>query len=312
MKTENIETISGSCKGNRITKQDVIASVKTKSSDNSAPIKETKKEVAEGNSQATTDQPVEKNLTTRALKTGLTELEEKERLIEKKKISNIRKTIAKRLHQAQQNTAMLTTFNEVNMDAIFKIRKEYKDVFQESYDTKLGFLSFFVRASCLALLEFPDVNSQINLEAGEQSFFNYVDMGIAVSSPRGLVVPVLQNAHRLSLANIEKEILILAKKARSGKLQVDEMIGGTFTITNGGIFGSMLSTPILNTPQSAILGMHNIVPRAVVIDGEIQVANMMYLALTYDHRVIDGKSAVSFLGSIKNYLEDPVRMLLGV
>ena len=300
MEEKNIEFTTGSGKDGRITKQDVIAR---------SVSERIKPEKIENNFS---NEPVEKNLATRKLKHKLTQLELKDRKIEKQKLSNMRKTIARKLHSATQETAMLTTFNEVNMDAIFQIRKSYKDIFQSSYDVKLGFLSFFVKASCLALLEFPDVNSQIDLKKGEKSLFNYIDMGIAVSAPKGLVVPVLKNAHQLSLANIEKEIILLANKAREGKIKLDEMVGGTFTITNGGIFGSMLSTPILNTPQSAILGMHNVIPRAMVIDGEIKIANMMYLALTYDHRVIDGKSAVSFLVSIKNYLEDPVRMLLGV
>ena len=246
------------------------------------------------------------------LSPSLTETPTQTRKVEIKKMSSIRKKIAEKLHYAKQSTAMLTTFNEVNMDAILQTRQEYKDLFFKAYNIKLGFLAFFVKASCLALREFPNVNSQINLESAEQSFFNYVDMGIAVSAPRGLMVPVLRDANKLSIAKIEQEILILAKKARDGKIQVAEMIGGTFTITNGGVFGSMLSTPILNPPQSAILAMHNITPRAVVIAGEVKVASVMYLALTYDHRVIDGKDAVSFLVRVKNYLENPVRMLLGI
>ena len=255
---------------------------------------------------------VEENLSSSTLSPSLTETPTQTRKVEIKKMSSIRKKIAEKLHYAKQSTAMLTTFNEVNMDAILQTRQEYKDLFFKAYNIKLGFLAFFVKASCLALKEFPNVNSQINLESAEQSFFNYVDMGIAVSAPRGLMVPVLRDANKLSIAQIEQEILILAKKARDGKIQVAEMIGGTFTITNGGVFGSMLSTPILNPPQSAILAMHNITPRAVVIAGEVKVASVMYLALTYDHRVIDGKDAVSFLVRVKNYLENPVRMLLGI
>ncbi len=255
---------------------------------------------------------VEENLSSSTLSPSLTETLTQTRKVEIKKMSSIRKKIAEKLHYAKQSTAMLTTFNEVNMDAILQTRQEYKDLFFRAYNIKLGFLAFFVKASCLALKEFPNVNSQINLESAEQSFFNYVDMGIAVSAPRGLMVPVLRDANKLSIAQIEQEILILAKKARDGKIQVAEMIGGTFTITNGGVFGSMLSTPILNPPQSAILAMHNITPRAVVIAGEVKVASVMYLALTYDHRVIDGKDAVSFLVRVKNYLENPVRMLLGI
>ena len=252
------------------------------------------------------------DLSSSTLSPSLTEIPTHTRKVEIKKMSSIRKKIAEKLHYAKQSTAMLTTFNEVNMDAILQTRQEYKDLFFKAYNIKLGFLSFFVKASCLALKEFPNVNSQINLELAEQSFFNYVDMGIAVSAPRGLMVPVLRDANKLSIAKIEQEILILAKKARDGKIQVAEMIGGTFTITNGGVFGSMLSTPILNPPQSAILAMHNITSRAVVIAGEVKVASVMYLALTYDHRVIDGKDAVSFLVRVKNYLENPVRMLLGI
>lgn len=228
----------------------------------------------------------------------------------KQPMTALRKTIAKRLVAAKNNTAMLTTFNEVDMSAIMNVRKKYKDLFKEKHEINLGFMSFFAKAVCLALKEWPAVNAQIDDQ--DIVYHDYCDIGVAVSTPKGLVVPVIKNAELMSLAEIEKAISELALKARDSKLTIDEMKGGTFTITNGGVFGSMLSTPILNAPQSAILGMHNIVDRPVAINGEVHIRPIMYLALSYDHRIIDGRESVSFLKKVKEYLEDPTRLLLGV
>ncbi len=226
------------------------------------------------------------------------------------KMSSLRKTIAKRLVSVKNETAMLTTFNEVDMKPVMDLRSRYKDKFKEKYGVGLGFMSFFTKAVCVALKEFPAVNAQIN--GDEVIYHDYCDVSIAVSTPRGLVVPVIRNAEALSFDQIENEIIRLATKGRDGKLSIDEMQGGTFSITNGGVFGSMLSTPILNPPQSAILGMHNIVERAVVQKGEIVIRPIMYLALSYDHRIVDGKESVSFLVRVKELLEDPGRLILGV
>jgi 2-oxoglutarate dehydrogenase E2 component (dihydrolipoamide succinyltransferase) len=228
----------------------------------------------------------------------------------RKKLSPIRQTIARRLLAAKNQTAMLTTFNEVDMSKILEIRKAYKDRFQEKHGIGLGFMSFFTKACAQALLEFPEVNSQLHED--ELVYFNYADISIAVSTDRGLVVPVVRNAHLLSLAEIERVIADLAGRARQNKISIEEMQGGTFTITNGGVFGSLLSTPILNPPQTAILGMHKIQERPMAIGGQVQVRPMMYVALSYDHRVIDGKEAVSFLVRVKELLEDPIRLLMGV
>ncbi|QNL21981.1 2-oxoglutarate dehydrogenase complex dihydrolipoyllysine-residue succinyltransferase [Hyphobacterium sp. CCMP332] len=229
---------------------------------------------------------------------------------ERKRMSNLRKTIAKRLVSVKNDTAMLTTFNEVNMKPIMELRKKYKESFKEKYEIGLGFMSFFTKACCMALQEYPAVNGQI--DGDEIVYSDYCDVSIAVSTPRGLVVPVIRNAEDMSFDQIEKEIYNLAVKARDGKLSIEEMTGGTFTITNGGIFGSMLSTPIINAPQSAILGMHNIVERPMAVNGEVQILPIMYVALSYDHRIIDGKESVSFLVRVKELLEDPTRLLLGV
>ncbi|MEO7990882.1 MAG: 2-oxoglutarate dehydrogenase complex dihydrolipoyllysine-residue succinyltransferase [Chryseolinea sp.] len=226
------------------------------------------------------------------------------------KMTSLRKTIAKRLVSVKNETAMLTTFNEVDMKPVMDLRSKYKDKFKEKYGVGLGFMSFFTKAVCVALKEFPAVNAQIN--GDEVIYHDYCDVSIAVSTPRGLVVPVIRNAEGLSFDQIENEIIRLATKGRDGKLSIDEMQGGTFSITNGGVFGSMLSTPILNPPQSAILGMHNIVERAVVQKGEIVIRPIMYLALSYDHRIVDGKESVSFLVRVKELLEDPGRLILGV
>ncbi len=228
----------------------------------------------------------------------------------RKKMSSLRKTVARRLVAVKNDTAMLTTFNEVNMKPIMDLRKKYKEQFKEKHEIGLGFMSFFTKACTMALLEWPSVNGQIDGE--EIVTFDYCDISIAVSAPKGLVVPVIRNAEKLSFAGIEAEVRRLALKARDGKLSIPEMTGGTFTLTNGGVFGSMMSTPIINSPQSAILGMHNIVERAVVENGEIVVRPMMYLALSYDHRIIDGRESVSFLVRVKELLEDPTRLLLDV
>ena len=226
------------------------------------------------------------------------------------KMSQLRKTVARRLVAVKNETAMLTTFNEVDMSAIKELRERYKDKFKEKYQVGLGYMSFFARAVCLALQEFPAVNARI--EGDEMIFHPYVDLSVAVSAPKGLMVPVIRNAESLSLDQIEKEVARLAGRARNGQLSLEEMNGGTFTITNGGVFGSMLSTPIINAPQSAILGMHNIVDRPVAIKGEVKVHPVMFVALSYDHRIIDGKDSVGFLYRVKEYIEDPGRMLLGI
>jgi 2-oxoglutarate dehydrogenase E2 component (dihydrolipoamide succinyltransferase) len=226
------------------------------------------------------------------------------------KMTSLRKTISKRLVSVKNETAMLTTFNEVDMKPVMDLRAKYKDKFKEKYGVGLGFMSFFTKAVCVALKEWPAVNAQIN--GDEILYHDYCDISIAVSTPRGLVVPVIRNAESLSFDQIENEVIRLATKGRDGKLSIEEMQGGTFSITNGGVFGSMLSTPILNPPQSAILGMHNIVERPVVKNGEIVIRPIMYLALSYDHRIVDGRESVSFLVRVKELLEDPGRLILGV
>ena len=227
---------------------------------------------------------------------------------ERVRMSRLRATIAKRLKEAQNTAAMLTTFNEVDMSMIMQMRKDNKDEFQKIYNVKLGFMSFFVKACVNALQTFPAVNAEIQGE--ELVYKNYYNIGVAVGTDKGLVVPVVRSADQMSFAQIEKEIINLGGKAKEGQLTIDDLQGGTFTITNGGIYGSMLSTPILNPPQSGVLGMHNIVQRPMVVDGKIEVRPMMYLALSYDHRIIDGKEAVSFLVRVKEILEDPRRLFL--
>ena len=227
---------------------------------------------------------------------------------ERVKMTKLRATIARRLKQAQDNAAMLTTFNEVDMQNIIQMRKDYQDDFQKKYSVKLGFMSFFTKASIVALKNFPAVNAEID---GEQIVYkNYYNICIAIGTDRGLVVPVVKNADELSFADIERNIFLLSEKARLGKITINDLQGGTFTISNGGIYGSMLSTPILNPPQTGILGMHNIVERPVVKDGNIVIRPIMFLALSYDHRIIDGKEAVSFLKTIKECLEEPRRLFL--
>ena len=229
---------------------------------------------------------------------------------ERVKMTRLRSTIAKRLKEAQNNAAMLTTFNEIDMSRIIEMRAEYKDGFQKRYGVKLGFMSFFVRSSVEALKAFPVINAEIQQD--EIVYKNYYNIGVAVGTEKGLVVPVVRDADELSFADIEKQIIALGEKAKTGQLSIEELQGGTFTITNGGIYGSMLSTPILNPPQSGVLGMHNIVQRAVVVEGKVEVRPIMYLALSYDHRIIDGKDAVSFLVRVKEYLEDPRRLFLNL
>jgi len=228
---------------------------------------------------------------------------------DRKKMSTLRLKLAERLVSVKNETAMLTTFNEVNMTPIMNIRKKYKELFKEKHGVSLGFMSFFTKAVTEALNIVPGVNAQI--DGNEVVYHNYADIGIAVSSPKGLMVPVIRNAEQMSLAEIELNIKELANKARTNKITIDEMMGGTFTITNGGVFGSMLSTPIINPPQSAILGMHNIVERPIAVNGKVEIHPMMYVAVSYDHRIIDGSESVTFLVNVKEMLENPAKMLFG-
>ena len=231
-----------------------------------------------------------------------------DRPAKRKKMSLLRRKVAERLVAAKNETAMLTTFNEADMSAIFDLRKQYKEKFQDKHGVSLGFMSFFTKAVVRALQQFPDVNSMI--DGNEQILFDYCDISVAVSGPKGLMVPVVRNAEGMSFSDIENEIKRLAVRARDGKITVDEMTGGTFTISNGGVFGSMLSTPIINPPQSGILGMHNILQRPVAVDGKVEIRPMMYIALSYDHRIIDGKESVGFLVAVKEALEDPISLLM--
>ena len=232
----------------------------------------------------------------------------RDRKVDNKKLSMLRRKVAQRLVAVKNQTAMLTTFNEVNMSPIFEIRKKYKEEFKSKHEVGLGFMSFFTRAAVTALKDFPDVNSMI--DGDQQVRYDFCDISIAVSGPKGLMVPVVRDAQNLSFSQIENEIKRLAIRARDGEITVDEMTGGTFTITNGGVFGSMLSTPIINPPQSAILGMHNIVERPVAVNGKVEIHPIMYLALSYDHRIIDGKESVSFLVRVKECLENPIEQLM--
>lgn len=227
----------------------------------------------------------------------------------REKMSNLRRTVSRRLVEAKNSTAMLTTFNEVDMSAIMELRAKYKDIFKEKHGVGLGFMSFFTRACCIALSEWKAVNAYIDGE--ELVYHDYCDISIAVSAPKGLVVPVIRNAESLSMAEIEQKVAELAQKARDNKLSIEEMTGGTFTITNGGVFGSLMSTPIINIPQSAILGMHKIQERPVAIQGQVVIRPMMYLALSYDHRIIDGRESVGFLVRVKELLENPILLLVG-
>jgi 2-oxoglutarate dehydrogenase E2 component (dihydrolipoamide succinyltransferase) len=231
-----------------------------------------------------------------------------ERENSRKKLSMLRRKVAQRLVAAKNETAMLTTFNEVNMSPIFALRNQYKEEFKEKHNVGLGFMSFFTRAVVRALQLYPDVNSMI--DGDYQIKYDFCDISVAVSGPKGLMVPVVRNAENLSFRGVEDEIKRLAIRARDGKITVDEMTGGTFTISNGGVFGSMLSTPIINPPQSGILGMHNIIERPIAVNGNVEIHPMMYLALSYDHRIIDGKESVGFLVAIKEALEDPIALLM--
>ena len=231
-----------------------------------------------------------------------------DRPVKRKKMSLLRRKVAERLVAAKNETAMLTTFNEADMSAIFDLRKQYKEKFQDKHGVSLGFMSFFTKAVVRSLQQFPDVNSMI--DGNEQILFDYCDISVAVSGPKGLMVPVVRNAEGMRFSDIENEIKRLAVRARDGKITVDEMTGGTFTISNGGVFGSMLSTPIINPPQSGILGMHNILQRPVAVDGKVEIRPMMYIALSYDHRIIDGKESVGFLVAVKEALEDPISLLM--
>lgn len=287
-KNISTDSVTGTGKNQRITKEDALKATENSKKPASKP----------ESSKKTEPKPIPAPTMTGS------------REVSRKKMSMLRKKIAERLVSVKNETAMLTTFNEVDLSEVKKIRKAYQDKFVDRYGIKLGFMSFFTKAVCEALKDFPTVNGM--LDGNEMIFHDYVDMGIAVSTPKGLMVPVIRNAESMSLAEIELAIRDLATKARDGKLSIDEMTGGTFTITNGGVFGSMLSTPIINPPQSAILGMHSIQERPIAVNGEVQIRPMMYLAVSYDHRIIDGKESVSFLVKVKEYLENPIRFLLGV
>ena len=288
--------VTGSGKSGRVLKEDVMQAIKQKDQhpeqlEEKPPVKaaENKKQVLVSEQEA-------------KIKGG--------RVEQRVPMTRLRSRIAERLLEAQHNAAILTTFNEVNLQPIMDLRSRYQDQFIKEHDVKLGFMSFFIKASIEALKKFPAVNASI--DGDDIVYHGFFDIGVAVSGANGLVVPILKDADMLSLADIEKEVLRLAGKARDNSLTISEITGGTFTITNGGVFGSMLSTPILNPPQSAILGMHTIKERAMVVDGQVVVLPMMYLALSYDHRIIDGREAVQFLVAIRDLLEDPSRMLLGV
>ena len=280
-------SIAGTGKDGRVTKEDVVAAVEAKKSAPAAAAKP---------AAPAASAPI---------------FAEGDRVEKRVPMTRLRAKVAERLVEAQSSMAMLTTFNEVNMKPIMELRSKYKDLFEKTHNgVRLGFMSFFVKAAVEALKRFPAVNASI--DGNDIVYHGYQDIGVAVSSDRGLVVPVLRNAELMSLAEVENGIATFGKKARDGKLSIEEMTGGTFTITNGGTFGSMMSTPIVNPPQAAILGMHNIIQRPVAINGQVVIRPMMYLALSYDHRLIDGKEAVSFLVTIKNLLEDPARLLLDI
>ncbi|AHD15540.1 MULTISPECIES: 2-oxoglutarate dehydrogenase complex dihydrolipoyllysine-residue succinyltransferase [Pseudomonas] len=284
----DLATVAGTGKGGRITKEDVVAAVANKKSAPAAAAKP---------AAAAAAAPV-------VVAAG-------DRTEKRVPMTRLRAKIAERLVEAQSSMAMLTTFNEVDMTEVMALRSKYKDLFEKTHNgVRLGFMSFFVKAATEALKRFPAVNASI--DGNDIVYHGYADVGVAVSSDRGLVVPVLRNAESMSLAEIENGIATFGKKARDGKLAIEEMTGGTFTITNGGTFGSMMSTPIVNPPQAAILGMHNIIQRPMAINGQVVIRPMMYLALSYDHRLIDGKEAVTFLVTIKNLLEDPSRLLLDI
>jgi 2-oxoglutarate dehydrogenase E2 component (dihydrolipoamide succinyltransferase) len=290
------KALSGTGVGGRITKEDALLAEKV--SENPQINKEAQSQIAEPVARPAAPAPKVETAAPGS------------RTDRREKMSSLRKTVAKRLVAVKNETAMLTTFNEVDMAPIMELRAKYKDKFKEKHGVGLGFMSFFTKAVCEALREWPAVGARI--EGEEVVYSNFADISIAVSAPKGLVVPVIRNAESLSLAGIEKAVAALAVKARDNKLTIEEMTGGTFTITNGGVFGSMMSTPIINSPQSAILGMHNIIERPVAVNGQVVIRPMMYVALSYDHRIIDGRESVSFLVRVKQLLEDPARLLLGV
>lgn len=288
----DLATISGTGRDGRITKEDVVNALESAPTPTSAPSIEKQPQAAAPSG------PVESQTTAQV----------GNRVERRVPMTRIRARIAERLLQAKNETAMLTTFNEVNMEPVMTLRSKYKDAFLARHDVKLGFMSFFVKAATEALRRFPSVNASI--DGSDILYHEYQDVGVAVSSDRGLVVPILRNTENMSLADVEKQIVAYGNKAKDGKISMDDMAGGTFTISNGGIFGSLLSTPIINPPQTAILGMHSIQERPMAVNGEVKILPMMYLALSYDHRLIDGKEAVQFLLAIKHQLEDPARMLL--
>lgn len=290
--------INGSGKGGRILKEDVLAFISPQDPQQAAAVAK-QAEVAAQPEPAQTKVPP-----------GGVALPDEDRIEKRVPMTRLRARVAERLVQAQQTAAMLTTFNEVNMKPVMDMRKNYQDQFEQAHGVRLGFMSFFVRAVVESLKRFPAVNASI--DDHDVVYHNYYDIGVAVSSDRGLVVPILKDSDKKGLGEIEAQISELGKKARNGKLTLEDMTGGTFTISNGGVFGSLLSTPILNPPQTGILGMHKIQERAMVVNGEVVVLPMMYLALTYDHRLIDGKEAVSFLSMVKNFIEDPARLLLEI
>jgi len=286
----NADEIKGSGKSGRVLKEDVIGFIEN---------------------QKLTRVDTSKNIESKAKEIDVINSGDDSGRIEKRvPMTRLRARVAERLLEAQQNAAILTTFNEVNMQPVMDLRNKYKDLFLKKHGVKLGFMSFFVKASIEALKRFPAVNASI--DGNDIVYHGYFDVGVAIAAPRGLVVPVLRNADQMSLADIERNISEYVDKAKNNQLGIDDMTGGTFSLTNGGVFGSMMSTPIINPPQSGILGMHKIQPRAVVEDGEIVARPMMYLALSYDHRIIDGAEAVQFLVAIKDVLEDPARMVMGV
>ena len=280
----NEKNIVGTGRDGRVMKEDVLAVLNSESSTNRS----------------------ENQLTDQIQEDEVDTSKHQERI----KMSRLRMTIAKRLKEAQNTAAMLTTYNEVDMSSVMKIRSKFKEVFEKKHNVKLGFMSFFVKACCHALNEVPEVNAQIDED--HLVFNRFVNMGVAVGTPTGLVVPVIDNADKMSFAEVEKSISNLGKKARDGKLSMDDMKGGTFTISNGGVYGSLMSSPILNYPQSGILGMHKIQERPIAVDGNVVIKPMMYLALSYDHRIVDGKGAVTFLVRVKEMLEDPYRLLMDV
>lgn len=298
----NPENISGSGKNNRITKGDIIDVIDSNLNNNNIT---STKDIQTQQLQIST---LIRDTSTQTASV-LTDVKAS-RTIERVKMTRLRRTIAQRLKDSQNNAAILSTFNEVDMFNVSELRKKYKEEFEKKHEIKLGFMSFFVKAATAALQELPIINAQV--DGYDILYHNYCDIGVAVSTNSGLVVPIIRNAEHLSFAEIEMEISQLGKKAREGNLSINELSGGTFSITNGGVFGSLLSTPIINPPQSAIMGMHKIQDRPVVINGTIQIRPMMYIVLSYDHRIIDGKEAVTFLTKVKSYIESPERLLLNI